>query len=748
MAACLTQRAAFRSSRFLPLCLSKARVSYVVLLPELDEDDHAPNSLVLNPKKSFPNFVGITPEKCEHAASRFAVEFENCLGSLEEHLKDQTRGRTFETVVTELDKGWIPLESTWGACKTLCVARSDILPAASYMNIHNWARVAKSKKYNNPILLSAFKEFDEDKSKLTATQARVLRKFLLEGMLNGSGLSTVGKRKLMICAQKLGESKASYELIVQEALGKFVHRIENLDIMHGIPDAILCEMAVNKSEPLIGPWEVTLKPYIYEAFIKHCHDSEIRWNAWFAMVTQSLTAKSTTSAVSLRMEQIRKGRTELARLLGYENFVDMSMQTKMAKNVVEVREMLNELYEPATEQQSRELTVLQTFAGDNSHVGRIDIWDIPYWRRRHYDDMINVPSSSLFPIARVIPNMTRFFGDLFGLKFTLASGRARLWAEDVQLYIVRDETTGEELGGICIDAFVRPGQKLQPFPGASWFIGCQPRNHYGPGLPLANLIFNFGTLDLNLQLEEEREETQLNIEQLEALLEKFGSAVLHVASASPYSEVAGVTNIEWDAAKTVPNFFKLWLREPWFLRLLCRDPATFDPSSSSLSEGIANRLALPHMIGYDLTKELYISNLDLDLYTKSDFWGDIVSDIWPEFFPFELDKMDAHPCGLTEIFSGDWAAAYYSNVWSKVMATDAFKAFEKCGTDWEDPAAQEAYKKTGKRFRDTFLSLGGSIHPSEVFRQFRGRDPSPDALIHELRSNPIYSTPLHEEPET
>lgn len=152
-------------------------------------------------------------------------------------------------------------------------------------------------------------------------------------------------------------------------------------------------------------------------------------------------------------------------------------------------------------------------------------------------------------------------------------------------------------------------------------------------------------------------------------------------------------------------------------------------SGDTLSKATFERIcqAEQHMAGLDLCNELYLSALDLEMYSTKDFWLDIVKRLWPQYKSFEYQhKFDAHPCHFTQIFVEDWAAAYYSHVWSRMVAADVYSAF------YEVRDNEQQIKDVGKRFRDTFLALGGSEHPSKVFREFRGRDPSHKALLNSL----------------
>jgi len=133
-----------------------------------------------------------------------------------------------------------------------------------------------------------------------------------------------------------------------------------------------------------------------------------------------------------------------------------------------------------------------------------------------------------------------------------------------------------------------------------------------------------------------------------------------------------------------------------------------------------------------LCHELYLSALDIDLYSRNDFWMDIMKNLWPIYHsPLQLDKRDSHVCSFLSIFSGDFAAAYYSTLWSQMLAADAYQKFV------EKDQGRDAWRQHGRRFRETFLSMGGGYHPNTVFREFRGRDPSLDAILWTLGIKPM-----------
>nr|CAD7592199.1 unnamed protein product [Timema genevievae] len=152
-------------------------------------------------------------------------------------------------------------------------------------------------------------------------------------------------------------------------------------------------------------------------------------------------------------------------------------------------------------------------------------------------------------------------------------------------------------------------------------------------------------------------------------------------------------------------------------------------SGKPLPDDIVDKLCRvrQHLAGYDLCQELYLSALDLELHTTKEFWLDIVRRLLPQYSSFPLEKIDSHPCAFLPIFTGQWGAAYYCHLWARIVAADAFSAFREV-----DHRNSAEISEIGKRFRNTILASGGGCHPSKVFRLFRGRDPSPNALLYTL----------------
>ena len=173
------------------------------------------------------------------------------------------------------------------------------------------------------------------------------------------------------------------------------------------------------------------------------------------------------------------------------------------------------------------------------------------------------------------------------------------------------------------------------------------------------------------------------------------------------------------------GFMQCWVMEPSFLQRLSSHHETGDKLPDNLLSLVLK--SHKHFSAYDMMRQLYLSAYDMEIYISKKHWHDAMTRVWAEYMPLPLSQDDNHPCSFTHIFSDQYPAAYYSYKWSEMIAADIFAAFEEGGL--EDP---EKVRAMGARLADTFLSLGGGVPASEVFRRFRGRDPSLDALQEHL----------------
>lgn len=667
-------------------------------------------------ENGLPEFDDLTIEKCIGTISRQSIEYENGIRQIEH--SSQNCKNAFVEIFQPLEKLDTELELTWGMAKALYLGNSSLMPTKSYIQIHERAHKARSTKFNSvPIYQAAVDEKNRLK-KLTDEEQRLLDKYILEGKLNGLDVKGIKRERLNNLLTALQKERQIFRDKVNMANKLFTSTVNDGRILREFPESLVNSMSMS-NDPNNGPWKITLQPHIYEPFMQYCPDRSLRWNTWQAHAQRCSNYVNTELETATNLDNIRRFRTEQANLLGYDTYVDMSMETKMAGNVDNVNNILDKLLDSARSMQDVELELLQRFAKERGFDEKLQWWDIPYWQRKQKWSMYNFDEEKIreyFPLPRVITSLFNLCSTLFKIQIVERPG-VHTWHKSVKFYDVFDHSSNSPIAGFYLDPYARKDQKIRVYDDAGWHIAIRNKCTSTSTLPLSALIFNF-------QSPVDGKPSLLSFNEVGVLFQRFGHSLRHLLTKANYSEVAGLSNVEWDAAEVCGQVMTHWLYDPHTIRAISGHYSTDEPLQDDIVKNLQNIRS--HMAGYNLCKELYLSKLDLELHSKKAFWRDIVRELWPKYHALPFDKYDSHPLSFTKIISEEWGAAYYCRLWSRMIAADLYSAFEEARTSDQDVLS------VGKRYRDTFLAVGGSCHPGEVFRRFRGRDPSPHALLKNL----------------
>ncbi|XP_029849142.2 probable cytosolic oligopeptidase A [Ixodes scapularis] len=704
----LRGRALFAVTRRLPPFCSQKRNKYIVLLPEVPEDTAETNPLLRY--TLLPEYTDLTGEKCYNAIGKLIVEFESGVCKLEEDVQDGSYVKTFESVMDPLERLAAPLESAWSALRNLYLVnkRDDI--AEAYMQLHSRVHRAKAKRFQSLPIYHAVKELQTDSHLYSEEQRRIIRKHCLEARLMGVDLTGSASKLLSQAVERTAREAGFYRQKLQQAMDVFRHRVDG-DMVRNFPEDLVRRLAVDKTNPSRGPWVVTLQEDVYEGFLQYCGDRLHRWNVWNAYNTRASFANKELNN-SLHIEEIRCQRQAQAEILGYKNFVELSMETKMAgslENVQATIEALRERVKPAAEEEVRSL---HEFTAERGFRDKLELWDVPYWRRKQRQAVFRYDEAEVreyFPLPTVLDGLYRLCNRLFGITVKESSLSAKAWHPDVKAYDILD-ASGNHAGSFFLDPYARTNKHA-----GSWMEAARGRSVTLGTLPVANLVFSFQPPLLGRP-------SLLSYADVCTLFRKFGHTLQHCLTRTRYAEVSGLSGVEWDLVEACPNVCEMLLSQHPVAAAVSGHVDDGRPLSAELHAKLHG--AKTHMVALDLCWELYYSCLDLELYSKKEFWQDVCSRLWPQFIPLPRDKRECHLCSFTPITVGDFPAAYFSFLWSKMVAADIFGAFRQVGF-----AEGSEVDHVGERFRETFLELGGSCEGSEVFRRFMGRDPSPESLL-------------------
>lgn len=686
----------------------------------------------------------MTVENCLSKIGSQTLALEKAVSDVEDYLHTLDKQgdkpsvvELFNSIFDPLEKATQQLNVTWGLAKTLYMGNSTLMPKKSYLKMHDRGRGAVVKKYMSLPILTAVSELkqrtENEGNELTKEQLRVLDKFILESKLNGVGLSKDSQERLIYVKHMLNRQIGYYNGKLEVALKQFKHTLTEYSDVRTYPPKLLQAMSTDSTNHLTGPWNVTLHRYIYNGFMENCSDSVQRWNVWQAYTRKASMYTERDLQNSTHIEEIRHYRYELAEVLGYKNYAEMSMETKMIGSVQKAQQFIKELLTYARPNHELELQKLNEFAMKNGFTGKeLEAHDIQYWRRKQITSVTNCDQNLIqdyFPLTKVLDGLFQLTEKLLKLKIVERTENVSSWHEDVKYYDIIDLSkssleagSGDPIAGFYLDLYSRDEVKLHSDDERQngWNIAIRNRCQTVNATPLNSIIFNFTTPLYG-------KPCLLSIREVYLLFNRFGTALQQLLTEAHYSEVAGNSCVEWDAVEVCGNVFGNIMYERDVLKQISEHVSTKEPLSDQLIDSI--HAAKLNLAGHKLCNELYLSALDLELYSKKDFWGDIMRRIWPTYHIVKLDKRYSALCSSPEIVTGPFSAGYFSHIHAHMLAADIHDAFLEAAKSKNSTAELD---EIGKRFRQTFLALGGSCHQKEVFRRFRGRDPSPKALVTQL----------------
>ncbi|PSB03215.1 peptidase M3, partial [filamentous cyanobacterium Phorm 46] len=471
------------------------------------------------------------------------------------------------------------------------------------------------------------------------------------------------------------------------------------------------------------PWRITLDFPSYGPFMQHSTRRELREKLYKALIGRASSGELNNWPLTDRILALRH---EKAALLGFSSYAELSLASKMAPDVAAVEALLEELRLASYNSAVKDLADLKAFAKAKgaAEAGDLKHWDIGFWSERQREEKFAFSAEELrpyFALPQVLEGLFGLVKRLFGVTVTAADGQAPVWHKDVRYFRIDDEA-GNAIANFYLDPYSRPEEKR----GGAWMDECVVRAKFVESgkttmrLPVAYLVCNQSPpVDDKPSL--------MTFLEVETLFHEFGHGLQHMLTTVDYPGASGINNVEWDAVELPSQFMENW----------CYDRATLFgmakhyQTGETLPEHYYQKLlaARHYMSGSAMLRQVHLSSVDIELHHGyrsggSETVADVRKRIAKTTTVLPPLEEDAFLCAFGHIFAGGYAAGYYSYKWAEVLSADAFAAFEEAGLEDESAIAS-----TGKRFRETVLGLGGSLHPMEVFKTFRGREPSTKALL-------------------
>ena len=569
-------------------------------------------------------------------------------------------------------------------------------------------------------------------SPLDSTQIRILNAELLSMRHRGVGLSGADQKSFNDASEQLASLSTRFSNHVLDATQGWTLLLQDADQIKGIPERALKALAAAAKEAgdqhrdgkdptaLEGPWRLGLDMPRYLPVLTHADNRNLRETVYRAQVSRASSGELNNTPL---IEQILDLRTHQAARLGYQNWAERSLASKMADNVEAVERLLEELRVAALPIAEQEMGELRDCARRHGAKEADDFspWDVSYWAEKLRQERFNLNQEALrpwFPLPQVLDGLFQLCERLFSIKIEAADGEAPIWHQDVRFFRVNDQE-GHPLAAFYLDPFSRPASKR----GGAWMDECLNRSRNSEGEltnPVAYLICNQTPPSGDIP-------SLMSFEEVETLFHEFGHGLQHMLTTVEHPQAAGINNVEWDAVELPSQFMENWCLDRQTLMGMARHWKTGEPLPEEDYSKLRNSRTF--MQGCGTLRQVHFALTDLRLHST---WTPELGQT-PDAFRRKIAESttvlppipeDRFLCAFGHIFAGGYSAGYYSYKWAEVLSADAFAAFEEVGLDQE-----ENVQATGQRFRNTVLSLGGSQEPADVYKAFRGRTASTDALI-------------------
>ena len=677
--------------------------------------------------KGLPPFEAIAPEHIVPAIAHLLTQLEAELAALEVSVKP-----TWSGLVEPLQELGERLNWTWGIIGHLMAVKNSPELRSAHETVQPQVVKFGSKLSQSKPLYEAFKALRASESwdSLDSAQQRIVEAALRDAELSGVGLEGEKKERFNAIQLELAEATTLFSNHVLDATKAFSITLTNQDEIDGLPPSLLSLAAqiarsagAENADAENGPWRITLDFPSYGPFMQHSTHGDLREKLYKAFISRASSGELNNWPLTDRILGLRQ---EQAALLGFSSYADLSLASKMAPNVAAVEALLEELRLASYNAAVKDLGELKAFASEKgaAEAGDLKHWDIGFWSERQREEKFAFSAEELrpyFALPQVLEGLFGLVKRLFGVTVIAADGQAPVWNKDVRYFQINDES-GNAIAYFYLDAYNRPEEKR----GGAWMSECVVRAKFvEAGVTKTRLPVAYLTCNQSPPVDDKP--SLMTFLEVETLFHEFGHGLQHMLTNVDYAGASGINNVEWDAVELPSQFMENW----------CYDRATLFGMAKHYETGetlpehyYQKLLASRHyMSGSVMLRQVHFSRVDIELHhTYQSGGSETVADVRNRIAKTTTIlpplKEDAFLCAFGHIFAGGYAAGYYSYKWAEVLSADAFAAFEEAGLEDE-----RAIASTGQRFRDTVLGLGGSLHPMEVFKTFRGREPSTKALL-------------------
>ena len=567
----------------------------------------------------------------------------------------------------------------------------------------------------NPELFARVKAVYEKKDELglAQDQMKLLEDNYKSFVRGGANLSDEDKALYSKWSEELSLTTLQFSKNVLAATNAYVLNITDEADLAGLPEFVRTMAAETAAEKGLEVWAFTLDAPSYSPFLKYSENRELRKQIWTAYNTRAIGGEFDNTEIVKKIVDLR---IKIANILGYETYADYALEERMAKSKTNVTEFIMNLLEPSLEFARKDVADVFAYAKKNGFEGnRLESWDFSYWSERYQEAEYSLSAEELKPYFQLESCIDAVFGlasRLYGISFAELDN-VPVYHEDVKVYEVKD-ADGSHLALFYADFFPRASKR-----GGAWMTSFRDQSIRN-GVeyrPFITIVCNFTKPTADAP-------ALITHDELTTFLHEFGHALHGIFAEGRYPSLTG-TSVSRDFVELPSQIMENWAFEPEYLNSFAKHYQTGEPIPAELIEKIV--AAKNYLAGYAQVRQLHYGLLDMSWHTLTEL---------PAMSTVEFETKALAPYAVmpavegaafsgsfSHIFSGGYSAGYYSYKWAEVLEADAFSLFKEQGIFNTDVAAS---------FRKNILSKGGTEDEAVIYRNFRGHDPQPEALMEKL----------------
>ena len=529
----------------------------------------------------------------------------------------------------------------------------------------------------------------------------------------GANLSDEDKVLYSQWSEELSLATLQFSKNVLAATNAYTLNITDEADLAGLPEFVRTMAAETAADKGLEGWAFTLDAPSYSPFLQYSENRELRKQIWTAYNTRALSGEFDNTEVVRKIVDLR---IKIANILGYETYADYALEERMAKDKKTAVDFIMNLLEPSIEFAKKDIADVFAYAKKNGFEGkRLESWDFSYWSERYKEAEYSLSAEELKPYFQLESCIDAVFGlasRLYGISFEERKDLP-VYHEDVKAYEVKD-ADGSHLALFYADFFPRASKRggawMTEFRGQSIKDGVEKR-------PFISIVCNFTKPTADAP-------ALITHDELTTFLHEFGHALHGIFAQGRYPSLTG-TSVSRDFVELPSQIMENWAFEPEYLNSFAKHYQTGEPIPADLIEKIV--AAKNYLAGYAQVRQLHYGLLDMSWHTLTELPSESTLEFESKALaPYAVMppvKGTAFSGSFSHIFSGGYSAGYYSYKWAEVLEADAFSLFKEKGIFNTEVAAS---------FRENILSKGGAEDAAVLYRNFRGHDPQPEALMEKL----------------